>query len=85
MGLVRGDVELHIKKADWNSHGHGGDPNYNEVVVYGALEIFSEETRLQSGSFAPVLDLQALFAESAESMESVGSVDSGHETPAFDL
>jgi len=63
VGLVRGDVELHIKQADWNSHGHGGDPNYNGVVVHGALEVFSEETRLQNGSFAPVMDLQALLTE----------------------
>ena len=29
LGLVTGDVELHIRQADWKSHGHGGDPNYN--------------------------------------------------------
>ena len=63
VGLVRGDVELHIKQSDWNSHGHGGDPNYNGVVVHGALEVTSSETRLQSGSLAPVMDLQSLLTE----------------------
>ena len=63
VGLVRGDVELHIKQSDWNSHGHGRDPNYNGVVVHGALEASSAETRLQSGSLAPVMDLQSLLTE----------------------
>jgi|TARA_B110001454_G_C12455230_1_gene323765 hypothetical protein len=49
VGFVRGDVELHIRQKDWDSHGHGGDPNYNGVVFHGALEVHSEETRLQSG------------------------------------
>ena len=44
LGLVRGDVELHIRQSDWDSHGHGGDPNYNGVVVHGALEVHSAET-----------------------------------------
>ena len=63
VGLVRGDVELHIRQSDWNSHGHGGDPNYNGVVVHGALEVDSLETRLQSGPFAPVMDLRSLLTE----------------------
>ena len=63
VGLVRGDVELHIRQSDWKSHGHGGDPKYNGVVVHGALEVDSTETRLQSGSFAPVMDLRSLLTE----------------------
>ena len=66
LGLVRGDVELHIKQSDWDSHGHGGDPNYNGVVFHGALEVHSEETRLQSGGQAPVVDLSALLDEETE-------------------
>jgi hypothetical protein len=64
LGLVSGDVELHIKQSDWNSHGYGRDPNYNGVVVHGALEVHSKATRLQSGSLAPVVDLKALLTES---------------------
>jgi len=66
VGLVRGDVELHIKQSDWNSHGHGRDPNYNGVVFHGALEVSSPETRLQSGSLAPVVDLRSLLTEAPE-------------------
>ena len=29
VGLIRGDVELHVKQKDWDAHGHGGDPRYN--------------------------------------------------------
>ena len=63
VGLVRGDVELHIKQSDWNTHGHGRDLNYNGVVVHGALEVSSAETRLQSGSLVPVMDLKSLLTE----------------------
>ena len=63
LGLVTGDVELHIRQSDWNSHGHGGDPNYNGVVLHGALQVDSEETRLRSGGQAPVVDLRALLEE----------------------
>lgn len=62
-GLVAGDVELHIRQSDWNSHGHGGDPNYNGVVLHGALEITSDATRLQSGGQAPMVDLRVLLEE----------------------
>lgn len=65
IGTIRGDEELHISQSDWKSHGCGGDPNYNGVVVQGALEVQSEETRLQSGSQASVVDLRALLEQSS--------------------
>ena len=54
VGLVRRDVELHIKQSDWNSHGHE------------ALEVTSSETRLHSGTLATVMDLQFLLTEVSE-------------------
>lgn len=61
-GLVRGDVEIHVRQKDWQSHGHGGDPNYNGVVLHAALEVESHETQLQSGRHASVVSLLSLLA-----------------------
>ena len=61
VGLVRGDVEIHLHQRDWRSHGHGTDPNYNGVVLHAALEVDSPATELQSGRQAPVASLKALL------------------------
>lgn len=74
-GIVRGDVEIHVRQKDWKSHGHGGDPNYNGVVLHAALEVESQDTQLQSGRHAPVVSLMPLFA-----VESVAV--NGTRTPA---
>ena len=42
--LVRGDVEPHINQADWNAHDHGGNPNYNGVVVQSSTSRVSRNT-----------------------------------------
>ncbi len=61
LGLVRGDVEIHLRQRDWDSHGHGDDPNYNGVVLHGALDVDGQETELQSGTAAPVVSLSDLL------------------------
>ena len=61
LGLVQGDVEIHLRQRDWDSHGHGKDPNYNGVVLHAALEVDSSVTSLQSGQQAPVVCLAALL------------------------
>ena len=63
VGLVRGDVEIHRRQRDWDSHGHGDDPNYNGVVVHGVLDVDAPETDLQSGTTAPVVSLSGLLDE----------------------
>ncbi len=61
LGLVQGDVEIHLRQRDWESHGHGKDPNYNGVVLHAALEVDSPVTTLQSGRQAPVVSLASLL------------------------
>ena len=61
VGLVRGDVEIHLRQQDWESHGHSGDPNYNGVVLHAVLGAESPTTVLQSGRQAPVLSMAALL------------------------
>ena len=60
-GLVRGDVELHVRQRDWRSHGHSEDPNYNGVELHAALEVESSSTGLHSGGRAPVVSLAPLL------------------------
>jgi hypothetical protein len=72
VGLVQGDVEIHVKQRDWDSHGHGKDPNYNGVVLHVALEVDSPATQLQSGREAPVVSLAPLLEEDQDSECSTG-------------
>ena len=32
--LVRGDTEVHLRRRDWDGHGHRGDPRYSRVVLH---------------------------------------------------
>ena len=66
VGLVRGDVEIHRRQRDWDAHGHGDDPNYNGVVLHGALEVDAPETPLHSGNVAPVVSLSDLLDEAED-------------------
>ena len=71
LGLVRGDVEIHIRQQDWSAHGHGDDPRYNGVVLHAALETQPADTKLQSGGTAPVVSLASLMddADAPEDQE----------------
>ena len=31
---IVGDVEVHLCPRDWDLHGHGGDPNYHNVIAH---------------------------------------------------
>ena len=31
---IRGDVEIHVRAADWTAHGHAGDPAYANVIAH---------------------------------------------------
>ena len=73
--MVRGDVEIHLRGKDWAAHGHSDDPNYNGVVVHGALRVDEQATRLHSGATVPVIGLDGLLT----------GKDDDAPAPAFDL
>ena len=62
LGLVCGDVEIHLRQRAWAAHGHVDDPNYNGVAFHGALEVDSPETVLHSGTAAPMVSLSGLLS-----------------------
>jgi len=72
VGLVQGDVEIHVRQRDWKSHGHGGDPRYNGVILHAALDVQSASTQLQSGQNAPVISIASLMDDEDQEDEGRG-------------
>ena len=62
-GLVQGDVEVHLRQRDWQSHGHHHDPNYNGVALHVALDSDGEPSRTDSGGVPPVVNLTDLLTD----------------------
>ena len=61
VGVVRGDVEVHVRQRDWDSHGHGMDPRYNGVILHVVATMDKEYSTLRSGTRVPVLSLAPLL------------------------
>ena len=61
MGLVRGDVELHLHPQDWDRHGHASDHRYNGVVLHGVLAPPGAPQPLPNGGAAPAVELSPLL------------------------
>ena len=66
-GLLVGDVELHLKAADWKSHGHHHDLKYNGVILHVVWE-GDAPVILQSGRTVPTLSLQRCLSGSLEAV-----------------
>lgn len=60
--LTKGDVEVHVRSADWYNHEHHTDPAYNNVILHVAVwHDCNSVTLLESGKSVPLLCLaQAL-------------------------
>ena len=65
VGLVRGDVEVHVRRSDWESHGHGTDPRYNGVVLHVVSDTDTKSTTLHCGNLAPLVSLVPLLRRPA--------------------
>jgi hypothetical protein len=68
--LLRGDVELHVRAADFVSHGHAADARYNRVVLHVVFDGgTSRQTRLASGRSVPVVPLLPWLERRAQEIE----------------
>jgi hypothetical protein len=67
-GLVRGDVEIHVKSSNWRGHGHHQDTAYNRVVLH---VVYWHDTKtsvcLQNGQEVPTLELCRFLEAQASS------------------
>ena len=72
VGLVTGDVEVHVRSRDWKSHGHGRDPRYNGVVLHVVSGPGGPPTTLKNGNRVPVVSLAPLLETEAGEDECPG-------------
>ena len=57
-GLLKGDIELHVRASDFRRHGHEKDEAYNGVILHLVFwDDLGEDTLLASGTRAPVIAL----------------------------
>ena len=57
-GLLKGDIEIHVKSSDWQAHRHHHDPAYNRVVLHVVMQNDAKATtKLQNGKDTPTLAL----------------------------
>jgi hypothetical protein len=73
VGMLRGDVELHVRATDWRSHGHHRDRNYDGVILHVVMQ---EDARppagiLRSGRGVEVLPLHRCLGESIHELQSM--------------
>lgn len=59
--LRRGDVELHIRPADWDAHGHAKDPAYGNLVLHVTWSATPPAKTLSC--HVPSLALERIFPE----------------------
>lgn len=57
--LWAGDVEIHIKSSDWNTHGHQLQKSYNSVILH-VVAIHDKEICTENGTQIPTLILPIL-------------------------
>ncbi len=78
-----GDVELHLRSGDWDTHGHARDPAYDRVLLHVVL--FPPEpgrvTRGAGGRVIPVLVLLPLLHRALEEFATDEAVESLADRP----
>ena len=57
-GIIKGDIEVHVKSSDWQAHRHHQDPAYNRVILHVVMwHNRQAATKLHNGKTAPILAL----------------------------
>ena len=63
-GIIKGDIEDHVKSSDWQAHRHHQDPAYNRVRLQVVLWHNSKTaTNLHNGETAPILALDKYLGD----------------------
>jgi len=63
-GVIKGDIEVHVKSSDWQVHRHHHDPVYNRVILHVVMW-HDSDTNLQNGGRVPILELDRYMSSPA--------------------
>ena len=67
--IISGDVEVHVKSSQWQSHGHHQDPKYNDIVLHVVWQRDSQTTTLlQNGKVIPTICLGSFITVPLEDL-----------------
>jgi len=88
-GLMKGDIEVHVKSSGWRAHRHHQDPAYNRVILHVVMWNGTEvTTALQNGEKVPILALDRYTnrpsGSSIPCCKAVGGLASGVVTEFLD-
>jgi len=57
-GVIKGDIEIHVKSSDWQAHRHHRNSQYNQVILHVVMwHNAKSATRHQNGESIPTLAL----------------------------
>lgn len=57
-----GNVEIHVRSSDWHRHHHGGDDNYDNIILHAVQEHDREISR-KNGQPIPTLVMAGCYPE----------------------
>ena len=57
-----GNVEVHVRSSEWNTHGHSQDPAYDNVILHVVYE-HDADVRTSRGAMPPTVELVHRIAE----------------------
>jgi len=85
-GLMRGDIELHVKSSGWRAHRHHLDSAYNRTILHVVMWHDTRgATRLQDGRSVPVLSLHKYMKVPAGQWPDVACSPASFSLPCFNI
>lgn len=76
--LLHGDVEIHLRTADWVNHRHERDPLFNSVVLHVVLHHDRHSgSHRQDGAVVPVLELSDYLLDEPPTADGIVSLWEG--------
>lgn len=82
--VCHGDVEIHVRSADWRLHSHHRDPHYNSVILHIVLWNEGEgSTARQDGTIVPVVSLAGQLSVPLESLPRLEAIEAPLPSPCW--